>query len=545
VDFRASGTVKMENGFHVMPGAFFHAYQEPKWGATVFSDDFDSTALDRSKWYVDSGWGDAASGAEISSDSNMSMDTDYQATDGHALDLYLRETLPDTVSGPVNAGWMALDDCQGTIIDSLPHPKFIFSSPSIRSCPWPYVYADSPLVQANAHGPYGKYEVREKIPHTLYHTNTWGGILFEYDMSETYLPYMNAIHPQIQNFGFPHGPYKGVFGRRVIAPGDTQVVFRSSQPSWSYLNKPYILIINGFPYTVQYQVWPPHDSSVFATPKTSWEGGFPPSLANDTADTVMFYYERAENNVADTLTWKVTQAPDSSWRVFHAPYHVDCFGDTQRFSKAYQPTSVILTVDTGLFVKKDTLACNWMYWLESPIDSSLIYLEQPISPTDLHGNREAYQYTINEGDGNYMTPGVPFNAYDTTGGYEYHTFSMEMLPHEVRFLVDSNVVRRIPDRLVPPGNPYYDRATQIPRSPPNIFPSEMDMGNPSDPFGLDTGSEMYTCRKYFEHAAAASSWPGFWPVSVGGHTYPAAHLLLDYIKMWDVPADVKIPDFPH
>ena len=41
--------------------------------------------------------------------------------------------------------------------------------------------------------------------------------------------------------------------------------------------------------------------------------------------------------------------------------------------------------------------------------------------------------------------------------------------------------------------------------------------------------------------AAANNWPGF--RNVAGH--PAAHRLIDYIRYWDVPADVKIPNFPH
>ncbi len=32
VDFRASGRVILKSGFHVKPGAFFHAYTEPRLG---------------------------------------------------------------------------------------------------------------------------------------------------------------------------------------------------------------------------------------------------------------------------------------------------------------------------------------------------------------------------------------------------------------------------------------------------------------------------------------------------------------------------------
>jgi hypothetical protein len=34
-------------------------------------------------------------------------------------------------------------------------------------------------------------------------------------------------------------------------------------------------------------------------------------------------------------------------------------------------------------------------------------------------------------------------------------------------------------------------------------------------------------------------------VTIGSKTYPAAHYLFDYVKVWDVPKDVKITDRPQ
>jgi hypothetical protein len=53
-------------------------------------------------------------------------------------------------------------------------------------------------------------------------------------------------------------------------------------------------------------------------------------------------------------------------------------------------------------------------------------------------------------------------------------------------------------------------------------------------------------RKYFEsHATDTVKNPGCWDVTIDGKTYHAAHHLIDYVKIWDVPKDVKIPNFPQ
>ncbi len=64
---------------------------------------------------------------------------------------------------------------------------------------------------------------------------------------------------------------------------------------------------------------------------------------------------------------------------------------------------------------------------------------------------------------------------------------MEWLPHEVRYLIDSNVVRRFPDRLVPKTSKYYDWVTTEPRTPASIYPAEFDIdfGSPdNDSLGI-------------------------------------------------------------
>ncbi len=120
---------------------------------------------------------------------------------------------------------------------------------------------------------------------------------------------------------------------------------------------------------------------------------------------------------------------------------------------------------------------------------------------------------------------------------------MEWLPHEVRYLIDSNVVRRFPDRLVPKTSKYYDWVTTEPRTPASIYPAEFDIdfGSPdNDSLGIIPGSASYFERQYFlSHDSTTGE--GFWPV----HGMPAAHHLLDYVKVWDVPKDVIIPGYPH
>ena len=124
---------------------------------------------------------------------------------------------------------------------------------------------------------------------------------------------------------------------------------------------------------------------------------------------------------------------------------------------------------------------------------------------------------------------------------------MEWLPHEVRILYDSVVVRRFPDRLVPPSSPFYDWVSTAPRLPVVLYPGQIDIdGADKDPMARESGTDShgndtsisYLERQYFE---THTTNPGFWPVN----GRPAAHHLIDYVKVWDVPKDVKIPDWPH
>ena len=142
--------------------------------------------------------------------------------------------------------------------------------------------------------------------------------------------------------------------------------------------------------------------------------------------------------------------------------------------------------------------------------------------------------------------------------YRYHSFAMELLPNEVRILMDSNVVWRSPDRLIPPGNHFYDWASKIPRSPVGIHPAEIDIDyNTSDPFGADSTTFFWgpgrDTMQYWNSVTGHERQyldqhpnnPGCWDVTIGGKTYHAAHHLIDYAKIWDIPADVKVPDFPN
>ena len=54
-------------------------------------------------------------------------------------------------------------------------------------------------------------------------------------------------------------------------------------------------------------------------------------------------------------------------------------------------------------------------------------------------------------------------------------------------------------------------------------------------------------RKFFE-SHDTESVLGFKDVEIppgSGHWYHAAHHLIDYVKVWDTPADMKIPNYPQ
>jgi hypothetical protein len=550
VDFRASGRVILKSGFHVKPGAFFHAYTDPKWDTAVFSDDFNGTTLDRSKWHVAEGKGDDyGMGAECSSDSNVRIVSDPDANDGKALDMILRE-----VPGNCDCfltGRSFTDNCKTDTLDFLHTYKYIFSTAVLRTCPFPYASNGIPLgAPSYAHMPYGKWEIRDKIPHVQHHTNNWGGGDFEYDMNETDNGSMALLVPDI-GVGPKYGPFKGVFGRR--SGTDSTRVFRSSAAQWSMTNYPFRIFIDRFPYEVYFNTTT-SDTCLSAAGTTDAAGGFPYALAHST-DSMTFYYERIPANVTNPLPWKVTQDDSGRWRIFSAPYRVNGT-DSLRFSKDYQPTSVTLTTQTIPVKVQKTFNCHWDLSINSPVDKGFLLIDTPgLLATDVHSHTEQYQYTIKEGgEGgvNYPMAWENFNGDDTTGGYEYHTFTMELLPHELRYLVDGNVVRRVPDRLVPVGTKYYDWASTFERTALCIHPAEIDIDeDPSDSLGTDTShtsdgkyykSLTYQERHYFDTHLTN---PGCWDVTIGGRTYHAAHHLVDYVKVWDVPADMKISGFPQ
>jgi hypothetical protein len=544
VDFRASGTIKMENGFHVMPGAFFHAYQEPRWGAAVLSDDFDSSKLNEAVWHVTNGSGE---GAACSNDSNVIMDTDYQATDGHVADLILRENPRDTFSTLALFPWWDRDDtiCSDLPIipDSLEY--FLFSEANLEACPFPYNQIDTPHTLVYQHVPFGKYEVREKLPHILFHTNNWGGGTgSEYDINETWNP--GEIHPA---FGhqFLFGPCRGWFRKN----GDT-VFFISPEANWSNLwNNPNGIAIDGIMYGAGLA---PHHNKDTVTGFTSTfvQGGFPAAHVNS-GDTVSFYYMRYPNFTSDVVTWKADTDSHGHWSIIYAPYRVFSPGDTIKFDKAFQPVTMRLTV-RAIPDSTVTFNCRWDSALNAGTDTGYLVLmdgggnPDSLLGSDLHTFTEAYPFAVCD----YGTRGTPDGMgqvqFDTLGldsasdahwattPYKYHVFSMEWLPNEIRFLLDSNVIRRWPDHLLPVGNRFYDWPNKIPRGPVNFRPAEWIMNPGSYPLGVDSAS-----RAYFE--AYDTTCSGCGDVTIGGKTYHAAHQKVDYIRIWDVPSDVKIPNF--
>ena len=124
--------------------------------------------------------------------------------------------------------------------------------------------------------------------------------------------------------------------------------------------------------------------------------------------------------------------------------------------------------------------------------------------------------------------------------YRYHTYTMEWLPHEVRILYDSVVIRRIPDRLIPPGSPFFDYASTMARGGENLIPGEFDdedlLATPKNAGDYYVAAPVLSY--FLKHIN--TNTPGFWPVD----GQPAAHLLIDYVKVWDVPKDVIVPAFP-
>jgi hypothetical protein len=141
-----------------------------------------------------------------------------------------------------------------------------------------------------------------------------------------------------------------------------------------------------------------------------------------------------------------------------------------------------------------------------------------------------YEKFIDEaGYGQLQDYPVPSVALDTTNyrtsNYMYHTFALELLPNEARFLQDGNVVYRFPDRMIPPTDKHYNWITNMYRSPVAINPGEADI----EPAVL--AAQVAWFKNH------VSSHPWYWD--------NAAHELIDYLRLYDVPSNVSISGLPH
>ena len=237
VDFRATGTVKLENGFHAKPGCFFHAYQAPKWDTTVFSDEFNDTAAFNNNWLVFNNM-QAYDGAPMAVfDSNMALVRDTGANgalDGWAL----REDLKQDSTNCLDLGWYGcgLDTAKDTTF------RFPYSGAMMISCPFPFKNVTDPISTAYQDAPYGKWEIRVKQPDIMQHTNTYGsGQGNEWNTGETIGGDTTKISPGFTRRDF-YGPFRGRFGMRVI-DGVNTGVFYSSAAHFTFWNNPSVLII--------------------------------------------------------------------------------------------------------------------------------------------------------------------------------------------------------------------------------------------------------------------------------------------------------------
>lgn len=511
VDFRASGTIKFEAGFHAMPGSFVHAYIEPRWDTTVFADEFDDTAKFQNQWVV---WDSSGvQKANCSYESNMAFDSDPDANDGRAirLDFWL-----DTCQCYGWFGGGAAEDCALSLTHDL--QRFYLSTANMQTCPWPFISRGEPLRPAYHNSPYGKYEVREKIPNISHHTNAFCGDQGnEFNLYETYSGDMTVIHPGLSH-NILYGPFRGKFSSRIL-DGSRAAVFQSSNAHFALWNKPEEIIIDNFPYEVRLAFDTsshPQDTLLLANATTEHEGGFPSSIVADSTNSVNFYYVRGKDQVciSDPLPWTV----DPTGRYFNGPYGLARNGDTLYFGRDYQPTKIFLA-DSNAGPKPVLVEypCHWDH------TTNKVYLADAMGSLSSH-NGVGFNYISEEG------PSYPVPALPRDTEYTYHTYTMELLPHEALFLVDGYVVRRFPDRLIPVGDIRYDFVTKYSRSPLHIFPAENEM----DGDLLDKTIASF-------QAYGTSLDHGCWDVN--GHH--AAHHLVDYVKVWDVPQGSSLSTFPQ
>ena len=445
-----------------------------------------------------------------------------------------------------------LDSCKDTIWrdhhTNLPViRKSITSTGYIRSCPFPYATPSQHGPLSYAHIPYGKFEIREKIPDLPHHTNNWGGgggQQFEWDLDETDNDVMGAQHPgwgHAMTFGPCHGYFKISGSDTFFVSYDDTAAYSSYQPT----GQPNYIIIDN----VGYGVTPWGHPNGTVSPNNS--GEFPLSLVNS-PDTFTFYYGRWNKIPSDSVTWTVTKAPDSQWRIFHAPYYVRT-GDSMLFTRDYQPAAVILTGydSTGIFKVNKTHHCHWVDSLNTPVNKGILWLDDPIDTSDPKSYTEQYTFILPDayagnGDGfGYRVPAILTGADTITTDtaalnyrpYRYHTYAMEFLPNEVRILFDSVVVYRFPDRMIPPGSLYYNWVNTMGRGGINIIPGEFDADDELDNRSNGIPDQVSQITQNFFFAHLNDSTLGFWN--------QAAHHLIDYVKVFDVPKDVTIPNFPH
>jgi hypothetical protein len=524
VDFRASGGVRLLSGFHAMPGSFFHAYTEPKWeygdcatagdsgNSLLFCDEFDHT---NPQWPKMKGYW----GSQCDKDSNvLSNFSDTEALDGKSLKITMKwdstcecnsmdwityrqgRTCIDTLTGCDIVETRVGDSCL-----TIGHDTLEFSSGQLLSCPWPFKsVASLPDYPVSQKLPYGKYEMRQKFPHGLfYHVNTYADdALNAWCMGETENTDTFHILPGIAHRN-QYGPFRGKF---LKLGSDT--VLRSSSASFSYANNPLRLLIDGFPYSCQLIIKvPPDTRDTFLTffGNTQLKGGISPALFN--ADSVTFYYERVGENVTASLPWSV----DSTGHYFTGPFDINWRGDSVRFSKSDQPNQIILFPYSGLGKSN----CRWdsasgKLWLETPLDFS--------APRN---NVGSFTFTRNE-QCQYPQPFL----YNHSG--EYHTYTMEFLPHEWRFLVDGAVVRREPDRLIPRNDKRHDFVSDFPRmlTPINFGEYDIDGSLRVAERGADSDYQKRKNDFKTRYGITASEY-------------------IDYFKVWDLPSDYSVARFPY
>jgi hypothetical protein len=504
VDFRASGSIRLNSGFHVKPGAHFHAYIEPQFDSVIFSDEFDHSGL--SKWAVfDSIKSDAncyiasqaipnqtVTGALDSKALAMNLDEDSSSGSAGQLSL-----IPDSTC----LGWLPvcsiIQDRNDLTCVMKGTVRKAFKAAQIESCPWPFISADStPLRPVSQKLPYGKYEIRDKLPIALYHSNSYAADAFdELNLGEMEIMDSSRVMP-----GLAHrrrwGPFRGKFGTRF----GSIPTFRSATANFCLANLPTRIIVDNFPYSVSSLFYDHPPGGGFDTclgfDATTLLKGIPSSLMG--GDSATFYYERAEFNVTDTLPWSV----DSTGRYFTGVYQITRDGDTLRFNKEYQPSHIIL------FPPPINLGSTDCHWDNA---TGKIWLDNPLSPGFPHSGVSSYLYSCREGCA-YPQPQVHIQSG------EWHTWAVELLPHECRFLMDGRVVRRIPDRLIPRTDSRSDFVSNYPRMlTPLILQFELD------------GGDRYNREKSdFEN-------------TFGTHTART----IDYIKFWELPGEYTIPIFPN